>query len=181
MSKYLSQSSNGTRTCGWIGRKAFWDATALSALTCEGGSSSGSTGSTSGSGSGSAAGATHCATGSTIITSAGVTCSDGSTPVAGSGSATSAPTAAPTAASTAAPTAAPTAASTAASTAAAGTVAAAAACCDTITWTDAGGVVRTFTKGTLVNEGYPVYENAADSQFMWWMWHGAEGHWVING
>merc|ERR1712176_687437 len=85
--------------------------------------------------------------------------------------------AAPTAASTAAPTAAP----TATSTAAAGTVAAAAACCDTITWTDAGAVVRTFTKGNQVNEGYPVYENAADSQFMWWMWHDAVGHWVING
>ena len=55
-----------------------------------------------------------------------------------------------------------------------------ASCCDTITWTDGTGTVRTFTKGTQINEGYPVYENAADGQFMWWMWHGATGHWVIN-
>ena len=51
-------------------------------------------------------------------------------------------------------------------------------CCDTIIWTDDSGSAVTFTKGTSTNAGYPVYE--INGQFMWWMWHGATGHWVIN-
>lgn len=118
------RSSNGTRTCGWIGRKSIWTGAQLSSLTCEGGnssSSSGSSGSTGGT-------STHCATGSTVITSTGITCSDGSTPIAGSGGsdatgATAAPTVAATPAATAAPTVAPTVAATVAATVAVTTAA----------------------------------------------------------
>ena len=34
------------------------------------------------------------------------------------------------------------------------------------------------------NEGYPYYQqegvNKKAKPFMWWMWHGDNGHWVVN-
>ena len=82
------RQSNGQKVCGWVGRKAFWDAATISGLTCDGGSSSsGSTGTTTGTGGGTSTGtgtATHCPGSTTVITATGVTCADGSTPVTGS-------------------------------------------------------------------------------------------------
>lgn len=34
-------------------------------------------------------------------------------------------------------------------------------------------------KTELTNAKNPVYQNG-DGDFMWWMWHGDVGHWVIN-
>ena len=51
-------------------------------------------------------------------------------------------------------------------------------CCDTIEWDD-GTDVTTWTKTASFNEEYPVYADT-NGNFMWWMWHGAVGHWVIN-
>ena len=51
-------------------------------------------------------------------------------------------------------------------------------CCDTITQEDAAGNAIVWTKTAEVNEGYPVYTSG--DLFMWWMWHGPEGHWVVN-
>ena len=86
------RQSNGQKVCGWVGRKAFWDAATITGLTCDGGSSStGSTGTTTGTGGGTSAGtgtATHCPNSTTVITSTGVTCADGSTPVSTGGTAT---------------------------------------------------------------------------------------------
>ena len=28
--------------------------------------------------------------------------------------------------------------------------------------------------------GYPYYKQRESDNFMWWMWHGDVGHWVIN-
>ena len=51
-------------------------------------------------------------------------------------------------------------------------------CCDSIEWID-GDEVKTWTKTTSLNEEYPIYSNT-DGNFMWWMWHGPIGHWVVN-
>ena len=51
-------------------------------------------------------------------------------------------------------------------------------CCDSIEWQD-GSDVKTWTKTTSFNEEYPIYSNP-DGNFLWWMWHGSVGHWVIN-
>ena len=124
------RQANGQKVCGWVGRKAFWDAATITGLTCEGGSSSGSTGTTTGTGTGTGTStgtgtATHCPNSTTVINSDGsVTCADGSTPVTGTGGGNAAgtggtaTTAAPAAATTAAPAAATTAAGAAATTAA---------------------------------------------------------------
>ena len=40
------------------------------------------------------------------------------------------------------------------------------------------GMLNEYFKTDQVNEGYPVYANG--DRFMWWMWHGDEGHWVVN-
>ena len=90
------RQANGQKVCGWVGRKAFWDAAAITALTCEGGSSTtGSTGTTTGTTGGTSTGtgtATHCPNSTTVITATGVTCADGSTPVTGTGSGSAAGT-----------------------------------------------------------------------------------------
>lgn len=36
------------------------------------------------------------------------------------------------------------------------------------------GVVQT-------NDKFPYYKLAGSNTFMWWMWHGKVGHWVVNG
>ena len=30
------------------------------------------------------------------------------------------------------------------------------------------------------NDGYPYYKQRGSENFMWWMWHGTVGHWVVN-
>ena len=55
---------------------------------------------------------------------------------------------------------------------------AASPCCDSIEWND-GTEVKTWTKISGHNEEYPVYSNT-DGNYMWWMWHGPVGHWVVN-
>ena len=34
------------------------------------------------------------------------------------------------------------------------------------------------------NEGYPIFQQEGDDKkaksMMWWMWHGDDGHWVVN-
>ena len=121
------RQSNGQKVCGWVGRKAFWDAATISGLTCDGGSSSSSTTTGSSTGTSGASGtATHCPNSTTVITAIGITCADGSTPVNGSGNtsgAGSTVTTAQSAVTTAAQTAGTT--STAAPTTAATTTAAA--------------------------------------------------------
>lgn len=32
----------------------------------------------------------------------------------------------------------------------------------------------------LYNEGFPYYKHRQSDVYMWWMWHGAVGHWVVN-
>ena len=32
----------------------------------------------------------------------------------------------------------------------------------------------------LQNEQYPYYKRVGSDDFMWWMWHGSTGHWVVN-
>ena len=32
----------------------------------------------------------------------------------------------------------------------------------------------------LFNEGYPYFEQRGSENYMWWMWHGVVGHWVVN-
>ena len=58
---------------------------------------------------------------------------------------------------------------------------AAAPCCDEIRWTR-GPAEHFFQKSDLVNEQYPVYEAEINgkTRFLWWMWHGPDGHWVLN-
>ena len=41
-----------------------------------------------------------------------------------------------------------------------------------------GVKIRLSFQTAEVNEGYPVYTSG--DLFMWWMWHGPEGHWVVN-
>ena len=37
------------------------------------------------------------------------------------------------------------------------------------------------TTGTVnTNEGYPFYKQKNSDNYMWWMWHGSVGHWVVN-
>ena len=51
-------------------------------------------------------------------------------------------------------------------------------CCAEISWNGK----TTFTKADQINEEYNVYKAEKDGKdiFMWWMWHGAVGHWVVN-
>ena len=51
-------------------------------------------------------------------------------------------------------------------------------CCSSIQWDD-GNNIKTWTMTNSVNEEYPIYSNT-DGNFMWWMWHGKVGHWVVN-
>lgn len=32
----------------------------------------------------------------------------------------------------------------------------------------------------LTNAGYPYYKQRGSNMYMWWMWHGNVGHWVVN-
>jgi len=50
--------------------------------------------------------------------------------------------------------------------------------CDSIDWDGDSVAAGTWTKTDQVNDLWPVYQNGDLS--MWWMWHGAVGHWVIN-
>ena len=32
----------------------------------------------------------------------------------------------------------------------------------------------------LLNDGFPYYKHRQSDTYMWWMWHGEVGHWVVN-
>ena len=50
-------------------------------------------------------------------------------------------------------------------------------CCKEISWNGK----TTFSMTGQINEEYPVYKAEKDGKeiFMWWMWHGDVGHWVV--
>ena len=53
-------------------------------------------------------------------------------------------------------------------------------CCDRIYW-NKDGETELFIATDDINEEYPIYQSNQHSNiFMWWMWHGSIGHWVVN-
>merc|ERR1712131_354048 len=45
-------------------------------------------------------------------------------------------------------------------------------------WTAPSGEVLSIDTTSNFNEGAPILQ--AGSSFLWWMWHGETGHWVLN-
>jgi len=52
--------------------------------------------------------------------------------------------------------------------------------CDKMTWSGEGIASGEWEKTDQWNDEWPVYKNEEQDLFMWWMWHGKQGHWVIN-
>merc|ERR1712106_29344 len=52
--------------------------------------------------------------------------------------------------------------------------------CDKMTWSGDGVANGEWEKTDQWNDEWPVYKNEEQDLFMWWMWHGKQGHWVIN-
>ena len=55
-------------------------------------------------------------------------------------------------------------------------------CCKSVLWRSKNNPDRTFVRTNRINSYYPVYQTEIDGEpvYMWWMWHGTVGHWVIN-
>jgi len=54
-------------------------------------------------------------------------------------------------------------------------------CCNQVYWKKQSGETELFTATGGFNAEYPIYQSSTNSSIkLWWMWHGAFGHWVVN-